>query len=104
MTIEQIYAWIKAILGQPHAIGRYQFIPATLRRLVDITGIDKGAVLDAGAGRTGRCSAGKGWFPRGSGWAHWAASIYEQIGKDLGRLADVQWEDSLPRIRWQPRN
>jgi muramidase (phage lysozyme) len=47
MTIEQIYAWIKATPGQPHAIGRYQFIPATLRRLVDITKIDHSARFSA---------------------------------------------------------
>ncbi|WP_394155289.1 hypothetical protein [Loktanella salsilacus] len=41
MTIAQIYAWIRATPGQPHAIGRYQFIPSTLRRLVDATGIDQ---------------------------------------------------------------
>ena len=42
MTIGEIYAWIKATPGQPHAIGRYQFIPATLRRLVEIRGFDHG--------------------------------------------------------------
>ena len=42
MTIAEIYAWIKATPGQPHAIGRYQFIPATLRRLVEIRGFDHG--------------------------------------------------------------
>lgn len=31
MTLAEIYAWIDATPGQPHAIGRYQFIPATLR-------------------------------------------------------------------------
>lgn len=31
MTLQEIYAWIDATPGQPHAIGRYQFIPATLR-------------------------------------------------------------------------
>ena len=31
MTLQEIYDWIKATPGQPHAIGRYQFIPATLR-------------------------------------------------------------------------
>lgn len=35
MTIGEIYAWIDATPGQHHAIGRYQFIPPTLRRLVD---------------------------------------------------------------------
>ncbi|WP_406720901.1 hypothetical protein RPE78_00210 [Thioclava litoralis] len=33
MTLGEIYAWIEATPGQPHAIGRYQFIPTTLRRL-----------------------------------------------------------------------
>ena len=34
MTIGEIYDWITATPGQPHAIGRYQFIPDTLRRVV----------------------------------------------------------------------
>ena len=34
MTIAEIYQWIDNTPGQPHAIGRYQFIPATLKRLV----------------------------------------------------------------------
>jgi muramidase (phage lysozyme) len=33
MTLGEIYDWIDATPGQPHAIGRYQFIPPTLRRL-----------------------------------------------------------------------
>ncbi|GAA0304218.1 lysozyme family protein [Rhodovulum strictum] len=41
MTIGEIYAWIKATPRQPHAIGRYQFIPSTLRRLVNELGIDE---------------------------------------------------------------
>lgn len=40
MTLGDVFAWIKATPGQPHAIGRYQFIPSTLARLVTI--------LDAG--------------------------------------------------------
>ncbi len=39
MTIAEINAWIDATPGQPHAIGRYQFIPATLRRLVKHQGV-----------------------------------------------------------------
>ncbi|SFD43617.1 lysozyme family protein [Roseivivax sediminis] len=39
MTIGDIYDWIDATPGQPHAIGRYQFIPATLRRLVATLGL-----------------------------------------------------------------
>lgn len=35
MTVAEIYQWIEDTPGQPHAIGRYQFIPATLRRLVN---------------------------------------------------------------------
>jgi hypothetical protein len=38
MTLGEIFDWIKATPRQPHAIGRYQFIPATLRRLVNIKG------------------------------------------------------------------
>lgn len=38
MTLGDIYAWIAATPGQPHAIGRYQFIPPTLRRVTQIRG------------------------------------------------------------------
>lgn len=39
MTIAEINAWIEATPGQPHAIGRYQLIPATFRRLVKHQGV-----------------------------------------------------------------
>lgn len=39
MTLAEIFAWIAQTPGQPHAIGRYQFIPDTLRRLVDKAGL-----------------------------------------------------------------
>ena len=38
MTLREIYEWIDATPGQPHAIGRYQFIPDTLRRVATIRG------------------------------------------------------------------
>lgn len=38
MTLGEIYAWIDATPRQPHAIGRYQFIPPTLRRVARIRG------------------------------------------------------------------
>lgn len=38
MTLGDIYAWIDATPGQPHAIGRYQFIPSTLRRVARVQG------------------------------------------------------------------
>jgi hypothetical protein len=38
MTLGEIYAWIAATPGQPHAIGRYQFIPSTLKRLAQEIG------------------------------------------------------------------
>lgn len=38
MTLGEIYAWIAATPGQPHAIGRYQFIPPTLRRVARLRG------------------------------------------------------------------
>lgn len=39
MTIAEIYRWIDDTPRQPHAIGRYQFIPQTLRRLVNDLGV-----------------------------------------------------------------
>lgn len=39
MTLAEIFEWIDDTPGQPHAIGRYQFIPKTLRRVVDKTGV-----------------------------------------------------------------
>ncbi|MCT4556680.1 MAG: hypothetical protein N4A61_01345 [Pelagimonas sp.] len=39
MTINEIYKWFSDTPGQPHAIGRYQFIPKTLRRLVRNQGL-----------------------------------------------------------------
>ncbi|MGY9038050.1 hypothetical protein [Sulfitobacter sp. BSw21498] len=41
MTIGEIYRWIDRTPGQQHAIGRYQFIPATLRSLVRQAGLSK---------------------------------------------------------------
>lgn len=38
MTLGDIHTWIAATPGQPHAIGRYQFIPPTLRRVAQIRG------------------------------------------------------------------
>lgn len=34
MTLSEIFDWIDETPNQPHAIGRYQFIPKTLRRVV----------------------------------------------------------------------
>ncbi|TCP61966.1 hypothetical protein EV663_103153 [Rhodovulum bhavnagarense] len=45
MTLAEIDAWIRATPGQPHAIGRYQFIPSTLRRLVAELGVAQSAVF-----------------------------------------------------------
>lgn len=39
MTLAEVFAWIDATPGQPHAIGRYQIIPQTLRRLVTKAGV-----------------------------------------------------------------
>lgn len=43
MTIAEIYQWIDDTPRQPHAIGRYQFIPPTLRRLVADLGVPTSA-------------------------------------------------------------
>ncbi|WP_323770804.1 hypothetical protein [Antarctobacter sp.] len=47
LTVQQVYDWIDATPGQPHAIGRYQFIPDTLRRLVDKVGVNPATRFDA---------------------------------------------------------
>lgn len=47
MTLAEIEEWIAATPGQPHAIGRYQVIPKTLRRLIRVMGLPKTAVFDA---------------------------------------------------------
>ncbi len=46
MTIQEIYDWIAETPGQHHAIGHYQFIPATLRRLVDRVGAQPSQLFD----------------------------------------------------------
>lgn len=43
MTLGEIYQWIKATPGQNHAIGRYQFIPSTLKEVVGHVGAPVGA-------------------------------------------------------------
>ena len=47
MTIAQIQRWIKRTPGQPHAIGRYQIIPSTLRMLVARGGFKGSQKFDA---------------------------------------------------------
>lgn len=47
MTIGEIYQWIRETPGQPHAIGRYQFIPPTLKRLVREAGLTPGTVFSS---------------------------------------------------------
>lgn len=42
MTLAEIFDWIAATPGQPHAIGRYQFIPPTLARVAEIRGLAPG--------------------------------------------------------------
>lgn len=39
LSLGEINAWIDETPGQPHAIGRYQFIPDTLRRLTKRLGL-----------------------------------------------------------------
>jgi muramidase (phage lysozyme) len=39
MTLAEVFQWIDDTPGQPHAIGRYQFIPQTLRRVVAKVGV-----------------------------------------------------------------
>ena len=48
MSLGEIYAWIEATPGQHHAIGRYQFIPSTLRRVARIRGFGSDVRFSAG--------------------------------------------------------
>lgn len=47
MTLQEIYDWIAATPGQNHAIGRYQFIPATLRHSAARLGLGSGTRFNA---------------------------------------------------------
>ena len=47
MTVGEILDWIAATPGQPHAIGRYQIVPGTLRPLLARHGIGREARFDA---------------------------------------------------------
>lgn len=46
MTLDEIRAWVAASPGQPHAIGRYQFIPATFERLAGSTALSGDVIFD----------------------------------------------------------
>lgn len=48
MTLGEIYEWIDDTPGQPHAIGRYQFIPDTLRRVAQERGFGPETQFSAG--------------------------------------------------------
>ncbi len=48
MTVAEIYKWIDDTPGQPHAIGRYQFIPKTLRRVMRKIDADPNALFSRG--------------------------------------------------------
>ena len=109
LTIGQIFDWIRATPGQNHAIGRYQFIPATLRRLVRDAGLPSHQVFtpavqdrladrllaeaglaEARAGRIGRHqfmnNLAKIWagLPTASGRSH-----YHGVA---GNRATVSWD------------
>lgn len=48
MTVAEIYQWIDETPGQPHAIGRYQFIPPTLRRVMRKIDADPNQLFSVG--------------------------------------------------------
>lgn len=39
MTLREINVWVRATPGQPHAIGRYQIIPSTMKELIRRSGV-----------------------------------------------------------------
>lgn len=85
LRLGEIFEWIRATPGQPHAIGRYQFIPSTLRSLVQRSGagmhqrfspefqdhLADMLLMDAGfqALRAGRMSPGKFMYNLAGIWA-----------------------------------
>lgn len=48
LTLGEIYQWIDDTPGQPHAIGRYQFIPSTLRRVARARELEPDTQFSAG--------------------------------------------------------
>ena len=109
MTLQEIFDWIAATPGQPHAIGYYQFIPATLKRLAAQVGVGPetvfspelqdrmGDILLAEAGlyrmargeidrHTFMLNLGKIWagLPNAAGLSH-----YEGVA---GNRASFSWE------------
>lgn len=47
LTIAEVRRWARATPGQPHAIGRYQFIPPTFNRLVSELGLKDRQIFSA---------------------------------------------------------
>ena len=45
LNLAEIFGWIEATPGQPHAIGRYQFIPSTLDHLVQTEGVSLSSIF-----------------------------------------------------------
>ncbi|MDV7144589.1 hypothetical protein R3X27_18070 [Tropicimonas sp. TH_r6] len=45
LSLAEVFQWIEDTPGQQHAIGRYQFIPKTLQRLVSDLGIDRRSIF-----------------------------------------------------------
>ena len=102
MTIGEIYRWIAATPGQPHAIGRYQFIPNTLKTLVAEAGLSKSDVFtprvqDLLAPIARRC----GLYPLHEGQDQ-PPSLYGEPRPHLGRAAHVNGPVLLSRPCGQP--
>ena len=86
MTLGEIYQWIDDTPGQPHAIGRYQFIPPTLRRVA--RGVWAGNPVHAGGARCVGVGAVKRCRLRAfSGGGVGSSPLHAQPRADLGRAA-----------------
>src|SRR6056297_442492 len=77
LTLQEIFEWIDATPGQHHAIGRYQIIPATLRRLVARAGLDPRTVFGP------------------SVQDHLADMLLDDAGLDAARRGDIAQEAFL---------
>ncbi len=118
MSLGEIYAWIEATPGQPHAIGYYQFIPATLKRLVAQLGVGADEVFspalqdrlgDLLLAEAGLHAMGRGEIDRHTFMANmakiWAGlpnpdglSHYEGIAGNTASLTWAYFDQEMARI------
>ena len=108
MTLAEIEAWTRATPGQPHAIGRYQFIPATLRRLVREEGLSPATMFtpavqdrlgDRLLAEAGLAEAMTGRLPRRT-FMHNLAKIWAGLPTATGRSHYHGYAGNAATMTW----